>query len=159
MYRIKDEIVYEIDIEELSTVEEHDANGKKSTAVSWKPFVLPAGDALQLEMNMLYTYERVNLRPSESVPGRFVTPVGQVLPDVVGVYTFRTRYQRLGYSHVDDKQLVSIIPFRHNEFPYIVKGSYPYYVATWSMVVGFWLVAALFLYHQAPVSGDKVKSN
>ena len=147
--------VYEIDIEEY-------------VKNKWVPFELPANqDPIQLDVTMLYAYERVNLLPSNSTTskgaaassksrGTYVTPSGFRLPDVVGVFSLKVFLQRFGYSYLWEKKTISVVPFRHDEFPRFLFGSYPYYAGAWSMIVSFWIFVVVYLYYREESPAVKV---
>ncbi|KAI3633303.1 hypothetical protein MIR68_008250 [Amoeboaphelidium protococcarum] len=135
-YRIKDPFVYEIELEEL-------VNGK------WRPFQLPSkDDKVQLEFVMLDPFIRTNLVPSQG--GKFVTRPDLILPDVHGVYTLKVEYKRRGYSYIVQKDVVSIVPFRHNEYPRFLVAAYPYYASVGLSMGVFILFTLFYLYYQDP---------
>ncbi|KAI9255464.1 Dolichyl-diphosphooligosaccharide--protein glycosyltransferase subunit WBP1 [Sporodiniella umbellata] len=128
-YRVKDEIVYSVDIAELK-------DGH------WVPF--HAND-VQLEIIMLDPYIRTTLKQvsSQTQSGKFEARIK--LPDVYGIFTFKINYKRAGLTYLTVEDQVSIRPFRHNEYPRFLTAAYPYYAATGSMVVGFILFSAVWL--------------
>ncbi|KAI8994538.1 Dolichyl-diphosphooligosaccharide--protein glycosyltransferase subunit WBP1 [Pilobolus umbonatus] len=129
-YRVKDEVVYTIEITEYKEDE-------------WVPYV--AGD-VQLELIMLDPYLRLTLDqiPAPHEPfGRFRREFR--LPDVYGVFTFRVNYKRPGLTFISAEDQVSIRPFRHNEYPRFLTAAYPYYASTASMVLGFIVFSAIWL--------------
>ncbi|RCI05274.1 hypothetical protein CU098_012686 [Rhizopus stolonifer] len=128
-YRVKDDIVYTVDIAELK-------NGE------WIPY---NADDVQLEIIMLDPYIRTTLKqvPNSENVGRFEARVK--LPDVYGIFTFKVNYKRTGFTYLLAEDQVSIRPFRHNEYPRFLTAAYPYYSATGSMVVGFILFSAIWL--------------
>ncbi|KAJ1559904.1 hypothetical protein HK405_008916, partial [Cladochytrium tenue] len=150
-YRIKDDLVYEIDI-----IEYHDD--------AWHPFF--AKD-LQFETVMLDPYLRVNITEHVEVPatlegygtvqaGHFISRVR--LPDVYGVFTFKVDYQRRGYSYILASETVAIHPFRHNEYPRFLSAAYPYYVNSFSMIAGFFALSAVVLFHRENKRDTKGKA-
>lgn len=141
-YRIKDEFVYTI------AIEQHQPSGK------WEPFKLPSGDVLQLEITMLDPHIRVNLVKG-AVPGEYTTPSNLTLADVYGVFTFKVDYKRRGLSYITEKVVVPIHPFRHNEYPRFITAAYPYYAGSFSVIVAFWIFSVLFLFYRDP---KKVKT-
>jgi oligosaccharyltransferase complex subunit beta len=145
VYRIKDEIIYEIQIEEFKM------DGK------WVPFELPSKeDALQLEIVMLDPYIRTNLDRKKA--GEFAKQIK--LPDVYGVFTFKMVYHRHGYSFLTEKSTVSIVPFRHNEYPRFLVAAYPYYASAFSMIVSFYIFTIVYLYVQeSPKATTDKKKN
>ncbi|KAG0750532.1 hypothetical protein G6F62_010155 [Rhizopus arrhizus] len=128
-YRVKDEIVYTIDIVEYKNDE-------------WVPY---KADDVQLEIIMLDPYIRTTLKqvPSTDNVGRFETHVK--LPDVYGIFTLKVNYKRSGFTYLLAEDQVSIKPFRHNEYPRYLTAAYPYYSATGSMIIGFILFSTVWL--------------
>ncbi|KAI8876266.1 Dolichyl-diphosphooligosaccharide-protein glycosyltransferase 48kDa subunit [Backusella circina FSU 941] len=128
-YRVKDDVVYTIDISEYK-------NDK------WVPF---KADDVQLEVIMLDPYIRTTLKqvPGDETFGRFESHLR--LPDVYGVFTFKVNYKRAGYTYLKAEDRVSIRPFRHNEYPRFLTAALPYYISTGSMIVGFLVFSAVWL--------------
>lgn len=125
VYRIKDEIVYSMIVEEYT-------NGK------WLPF--KAND-MQLEFVMLDPYVRKTLSSDES--GKF--SVTFTAPDNYGIFKFRVLYRRVGYSVIHAETQVSIRPFKHNEYERFITSAYPYYASAFSATVAFFIFSILFL--------------
>lgn len=125
VYRIKDELEFNVEIEEL-------VDG------AWRPF--NARD-VQLEFVMLNPYVRKNLVPDGN--GKF-TAVFKA-PDVYGIYRFRIMYRRPGYTTLELSRQVSVRPFRHNEFERFIETAFPYYASTLSIVIGFFVFCVVFL--------------
>lgn len=145
-YRVKDDIVYDVDIEEYR-------NNK------WVPF---EADDVQLEVIMLDPYIRTTLKqvPTQGKSyGRFEANLR--LPDVYGVFTFKVNYKRTGLTYILAEDQVSIRPFRHNEYPRFLTAAYPYYASTASMIVGFIVFSAVWLstWGGKPAVATKAKSN
>jgi oligosaccharyltransferase complex subunit beta len=69
-------------------------------------------------------------------------------PDIYGIYKFRIQYRRPGYSTLSFSDQVSVRPFAHNEYERFILSAYPYYISTFSMMVGFFLFGFGFLYHK-----------
>lgn len=126
VYRIKDDLVYSIDIQEYS-------------GDSWGPF---EADDVQLEFVMLDPYLRQNLVHNSK--GTFTAEFKA--PDVYGIYKFRVLYRRLGLSTVDSSTQVSIRPFRHNEYERFIDCAFPYYASAFSMMAGVFVFSLVFLY-------------
>jgi oligosaccharyltransferase complex subunit beta len=149
-YRIKDEFVYGVEVEEYHAV------GK------WAPFMIPPGDVMQFTSTLLHPYIRVNMISGKQA-GTYVTPSDLRLPDKHGVFTHKVEYNRRGYSYLESKVVAASQPFRHNEVPRFIPAMYPYYANMFSMMGGFLLVSAVFLFYQhgaKPSSADsKVKTS
>jgi len=75
---------------------------------------------------MLNPYIRVNL-----VDGR----ADLRLPDVYGVYTFRVNYKRIGYTSIDEQDVIAIRPVRHDGYPRFLSAAWPYYTTLFSMML------------------------
>jgi dolichyl-diphosphooligosaccharide---protein glycosyltransferase subunit DDOST/WBP1 len=118
-YRIKDDIVYEVDIERWDGV-----------ANEWRPF---AADDIMLEFIMLDPHVRLPLKHDGA--GHFHLDFR--VPDVYGVYTFALEYRALGLSAVDERLIVPIRPFRHDEYDRFIPAAFPYYTGAFSIMIGF----------------------
>lgn len=88
VYRIKDEIVYSMIVEEYN----HGV---------WRPF---SADDMQLEFVMLDPYIRKTMSCDSS--GKFTGAF--VAPDSYGIFKFRVLYRRIGYSVIHAETQVSI---------------------------------------------------
>jgi len=128
VYCVNDTITYSVDIEEW--------DGQK-----WVPY---QADDVQLEFVMLDPYYRVNLRHDGK--GRFSTTY--VVPDVYGIYTFRLDYNRVGYTSINENHLVTVRPYRHNEYERFIVAAYPYYASAFSMMFGLFVFSFFFLYNR-----------
>ncbi|KAI9499198.1 Dolichyl-diphosphooligosaccharide--protein glycosyltransferase subunit WBP1 [Zychaea mexicana] len=130
-YRIKDEIMYILEISEYVNDE-------------WVPF--KASD-IQLELIMLDPYIRTTLKQAPVAPkhhyGRYTAHVR--LPDVYGVFTFKVNYKRPGLTYILAEDVVALRPFRHNEYARFLTAAYPYYASVGSMIVGFVIFSAVWL--------------
>jgi len=126
MYRIKDEITYSVLIEEYNGLE-------------WVPF---HSENVQLEFTMLDPYVRLPLKADKA--GRF--SVTFIVPDVYGVFSFEVDYYQIGYTSLSLKTIQSVRPFRHDEYERFIKTAWPYYVSTWSMLGGVFLLFVFLLF-------------
>lgn len=126
VYRIKDEIVYSMVVEEF-------VNGE------WKPF---HADDMQMEFVMLDAYVRKTLTADEK--GKFACIF--TAPDSYGVFKFRVLYRRLGYSVLHAETQVSIRPFKHNEYERFIFAAYPYYTSAFSATVALFVFSIFFLF-------------
>ncbi|KAI9096573.1 Dolichyl-diphosphooligosaccharide--protein glycosyltransferase subunit WBP1 [Phlyctochytrium arcticum] len=143
IYRIKDDLVYEISISEWK-------NDK------WVPFSAPD---VQLEAVMLDPYIRRTLR-SHPATGLFTAHF--TLPDQYGVYTLKVDYKRHGYSYITEQDTIQVRPFRHDQYPRFLSAAWPYYVNTFSLMVAFVLFSGVFLWNREEsgpvVVSEKVKA-
>jgi len=126
-YTITEEVSYEIGIEELK-------DGK------WVPF---NGKDVQLEFVRIDPFVRTTLKNTN---GKLRSTFK--LPDVYGVFKFLVDYRRVGYTHLYDVQQVSVRPFEHTQYERFVHSAYPYYVSSFSMMIGVILFSLVFLYHK-----------
>ncbi|CDZ97114.1 Oligosaccharyltransferase, beta subunit [Phaffia rhodozyma] len=142
LYRIKDDLSYSI------TLQSHDPNGKKS---SWLPAQVKD---LQLDFTMLDPHVRVDLLPVAAGAG--ARSEGQEYsaefkaPDRHGVFKFLVDYKRAGWSFVHSSQTVSVVPFRHDEYPRFIQGAWPFYSGALSTVGAFVLFCVLWLGWKEP---------
>jgi len=134
-YRIKDKVEYRV------TIQEWKDN-------LWIPF---KADDVQLEFVRLDPYIRTFLQHNNN--GVFTTSF--IIPDVLGVYTFRLVHNRIGYSYLKLADSIPVRPFRHNEYERFIPAAFPYYASAFSMMLGFSLFSCFFLYHR---STDKEKT-
>jgi len=127
VYRIKDQIVYTMIVEEYSSDE-------------WKPFV--ASD-MQMEFVMLDPYVRKTMAV-DTVTGKYTAEF--IAPDSYGVFKFRVLYRRRGYSVLHAETQVSIRPFKHDEYERFIYSAFPYYASALSATIAFFLFTVLFIF-------------
>lgn len=127
-YTITDTVVYRIEIEELR-------NGK------WQPF--EAND-VQLEFVRIDPFVRTTLKKKPSGAYEAVFKV----PDVWGVYQFKVDYDRVGYTRLYHSTQVSVRPLQHTQYERFIPSAYPYYVSSFSMMIGVFLFSFVFLYYK-----------
>lgn len=126
VYRIKDEIVYSMVVEEFT-------NGQ------WVPF--QASD-MQLEFVMLDPYVRKNMSADEH--GKFQAIF--TAPDSYGIFKFRVLYRRPGFSVLHAETKVSLRPFKHDEYERFIFSAYPYYTSAISATIAFFVFSVFFLF-------------
>ncbi|XP_050234948.1 dolichyl-diphosphooligosaccharide--protein glycosyltransferase 48 kDa subunit-like [Mercurialis annua] len=126
MYRIKDDSDYSVEIYEWS-------------GTAWEPYV---ADDVQLQFYMMSPYVLKNL--STDKKGLYYTTFK--VPDVYGVFQFKIDYQRLGYTSLSLSKQIPVRPYRHNEYERFILAAYPYYGASFSMMVGFFVFTLVYLY-------------
>ena len=134
IYRIKDDLVFEVDV--------YQRDPKDSS--KWIPASLK--DA-QFEVIMLDPYIRMPLSP----PASSKSPTHSArftLPDHYGVFTFKFEYTRRGVSYLHHSETVQVKPFRHDQYPRYLTAAYPYYVASYTMMAGFFVLSAVLLFHR-----------
>ncbi|CAM9734956.1 unnamed protein product [Hapterophycus canaliculatus] len=128
VYRVKDNVTYSV------IIEEYDAERG-----GWRPY---AADDVQMEFVMLDAYERITLEPGAK--GLFKKTF--TVPDTYGIFKFRVHYRRPGYTVLSFSTQVSIRPFTHSEYERFLVAAYPYYASALSVMVGFLMFCAAFLY-------------
>ena len=70
------------------------------------------------------------------------------IPDVYGVYSLVVEYFRVGYTSLHSKELVTVRPFRHNEYERFIPSAFPYYASAFSMMAGVALFSIIFLFQK-----------
>lgn len=124
-YTVTQDVEYSIEIEELR-------NGK------WEPF---NGKDVQLEFVRIDPFVITNMKQAGK---KFVAKFK--LPDVYGVYQFRVDYNRIGYTHLYSTTQVSVRPFTHLEYERFIDSAYPYYLSSFSMMIGVFIFSLVFLH-------------
>ncbi|XP_033219004.1 dolichyl-diphosphooligosaccharide--protein glycosyltransferase 48 kDa subunit [Belonocnema kinseyi] len=132
-YTIMDEVVYTINVEELS--------GDK-----WIPY--EAND-LQLEFVRIDPFVRMTMKQVSR--GRYEARFK--IPDVYGVYQFKVDYTRIGLTHLYSTTQVSVRPLEHTQYERFIPSAYPYYASAFSMMGGVFLFSFIFLHYK-----DEIKS-
>lgn len=127
VYRIKDELVFSMVVEEY-------VNGE------WAPF---AAKDMQLEFVMLDPHVRTTMQ-SDAKTGKTVATF--VAPDNYGIFKFRVLYRRAGYSILHVEVPVSVRPFKHNEYDRYLFTAYPYYASSFSAMAAFLVFSVFFLF-------------
>lgn len=131
-YTIKENLVYTINIEEMS-------NGK------WQPF---QGADVQFEFVRLDPFVRSTMtKKNEKFEIKFQ------IPDVYGVFKCVVDYNRIGYTHLFSSTQVSVRPMQHTEYDRFIPAAYPYYASAFSMIITVFFFSFIQLYHSdAPVA-------
>lgn len=127
VYRIKDEIVYKMIVEQYT-----DGN--------WQPF---SADDMQLEFVMLDPHVRKTMT-CDPKTGYFTAIF--TAPDNYGIFKFRVLYRRVGYSVLHAETQVSIRPFKHNEYERFIFSAYPYYSSAISATIALFIFSIYFLF-------------
>ncbi|ORZ31235.1 Dolichyl-diphosphooligosaccharide--protein glycosyltransferase subunit WBP1 [Catenaria anguillulae PL171] len=134
MYRIKDTLVVNVTLQEY-----HDDH--------WQPYLVPASSSspIYFSAKMLDPYIRQPMSLVFTTATTATYSLSTTLPDTYGVFTLAIDHVRVGLSPVHHDELVSIRPFRHNEYPRWLPVAMPYYVASVSqmfasvVLVGLWI--------------------
>lgn len=128
MYRMKDDVVFKIDIEEFDG--------------EWKPF--QAKD-VQVELVMLDPYVRIFLDPPTT--GSTFTKTFKT-PDRYGIFKWKLVYIRRGYNQIHVEHLAPLRNFKHNDYDRFLWVASPYYSVCLITPFSVLLVSFLFLYHR-----------
>jgi len=128
MYRITDNARYSLEI--------HEWNGKK-----WQPY---QADDVQLQFYMMSPYVLKTL--SHDGKGLYFTEFQ--IPDVYGVFQFKVEQNRLGYTSLNLAKQIPVRPFRHDEYERFILSAFPYYGASFSTMIAFFVFGIVFLYHK-----------
>ncbi len=135
-YTIKDDVVYNIDIEEYK--------GNK-----WVPFL---GKDVQLEFVRIDPFVRLTLKNNGGhLEGKFK------IPDVYGVYQFKVNYVRTGLTRLYSTTQFSVRPLRHDQYERFILSAYPYYASSFSMMVGVFVFSLVFLHFKPTDSKSKTE--
>ncbi|KAL4481436.1 hypothetical protein ABPG74_007525 [Tetrahymena malaccensis] len=130
-YRIKDFLDYSIEIFTYSQ--------KKNT---WVPYIT---DDIVLEFIMLDPYIRQTLTREGKTQ---VYKTSFQIPDKHGIFKLKVKYQKPGFTFIEESNKVTVRPFKHNEYPRYLEQAYPYYFSTWATLIGFLVLVVYFLFHQ-----------
>uniref|UniRef100_A0A7S1TQA8 Dolichyl-diphosphooligosaccharide--protein glycosyltransferase 48 kDa subunit n=1 Tax=Phaeomonas parva TaxID=124430 RepID=A0A7S1TQA8_9STRA len=133
VYRIKDTLRYEV------TIREWDAE-----AGDWRPF---DADDVQLEFVMLDPFIRTTLESD----GRGTFSTSFMAPDTYGIFKFKLLYRRPGYSTLHVEKVVSVRPFKHNEYDRYITSAYPYYTTAFVMMAAVAAFSYMFLFTEDKV--------
>ncbi|KAL3527070.1 hypothetical protein ACH5RR_011726 [Cinchona calisaya] len=126
IYRINDDLEYSVEIYEWS-------------GTNWEPYV--AND-VQVQFYMMSPYVLKTLSTNEK--GLYHTSFK--VPDVYGVFQFKVEYQKLGYTSLSLSKQIPVRPFRHNEYERFITTAFPYYGASFSTMLGFFIFSIVYLY-------------
>lgn len=129
-YRVKDEIEVEIELGVWDGASEE-----------WKAFV---ADDIQIEFVMMDPWMRTRLMYKGGANGTYGATVA--VPDQIGVYKLNVQYFRPGVSPLSIVEVVPVRPFLHNEYERFIQMATPYYVASFSMLVGVFLMGCVLLF-------------
>ena len=84
------------------------------------------------------------------------------IPDVYGVYQFKVDYNRVGYTQLYSTTQVSVRPLQHTQYERFIPSADPYYVSSFSMMIGLWIFSVVYLHYKdepAKAKTDEKKSN
>ncbi|KAI0567166.1 Oligosaccharyltransferase 48 kDa subunit beta [Gracilaria domingensis] len=126
--RVKDFVNFEMDVQVW-----------EAQSGTWQPFVT---DDMQLEFTMLNPWVRTRLQASENGTFKAKVPI----PDQIGVYKLSVQYFRPGVSPISMEKVVPVRPYLHNEYERFIPMAAPYYVASFSMIGGAFLLGLVLLF-------------
>eukprot|EP00386_Alphamonas_edax_P000854 GDKI01002615.1.p1 GENE.GDKI01002615.1~~GDKI01002615.1.p1 ORF type:complete len:466 (-),score=177.24 GDKI01002615.1:347-1744(-) len=131
MYRIKDELTFEVDIEEFKY-------GK------WVPY---ERSDVQLEFTMLDPYVRRFLTPPTK-EGSSTFSTTFKTPDQYGIFKFVIDYRRLGYTTLHLEEQAPLRNYKHSDYERFLFCAYPYYGAAFSTLIATLAFSFFFLHHK-----------
>ena len=97
-----------------------------------------------MEFIKLDPHYRVYLNHSSANPGQYSAKFKA--PDTLGVFKFRVAYHRYGFTNIEEETVVSVIQFRHDEYPRFLRAAYPYYFNIYVIMAASLLFVIFFLY-------------
>jgi oligosaccharyltransferase complex subunit beta len=128
-YRIKDDIEFFVDVQE------------KKPDGTFVPYI--ATD-IQLEFRRLDPQYRLTLEQKCSKSATYSTALK--VPDMLGVSKMSVVYNRYGFTFIDEEIEVSVIQFRHDEFPRFLTIAFPYYTNVFLVMGACFTFIVFFLY-------------
>ncbi|KAI9047114.1 hypothetical protein LZ554_009187 [Drepanopeziza brunnea f. sp. 'monogermtubi'] len=135
IYRVKNDVTYNIEIREYFWD-------------SYRAFVPPAGDVIQLEFSMLSPFHRLPLKYVETPSGWGIYTTSFKLPDQHGIFNFKVNYKRPFYTNIEEKNTVTVRHFAHDEWPrsWVISGAWPWIAGIGATVTGWIAFVALWLW-------------
>ncbi|CAF3578571.1 unnamed protein product [Adineta steineri] len=135
-YTIKNDIIFTVQFDEF-------VHGK------WMPF---NGTDVQLEFVRIDPFVRTTMKnKGGQLEANFR------VPDTYGIYKFVIDYNRVGYTNLFSSTQVSVHPLRHTEYERFITSAYPYYISSFSMMVGAFLLSFIVLYHRDDTPKNKTE--
>jgi len=61
-------------------------------------------------------------------------------------FSFKVDYRRQGYTNIYLKNIKSVRPYRHDEYPRFIYMAYPYYLSAISMAAGVVILTIFLLF-------------
>ncbi|MCJ1307937.1 oligosaccharyl transferase glycoprotein complex, beta subunit [Agyrium rufum] len=144
IYRIKNDVTFNIEISEYTTTH-------------YSPLTIPAPDALQLEFTMLSPFHRLPLHPIRTTPNSSIFSTTFTLPDQHGIFSFRVNYKRPFLTNLDVKREVTVRHFAHDEYPrsWMISGGWVWIAGIWVTVLGWLGFVAVWLYSEPAFEDGK----
>lgn len=150
IYRVKNDVTYTVSVSELSWDK-------------WVPFVVPAGDDLQVEFSMLSAFQRLalNIVPAETTTDAAIYTSSFKLPDQHGIFNFLINYKRPFLTSINEKITVSVRHMAHDEWPrsYVISGAWPWITGIGATVTGWLAFCALWMYSKPVGQAPAIKKN
>ncbi|CAK7273451.1 oligosaccharyl transferase glycoprotein complex, beta subunit [Sporothrix epigloea] len=148
IYRVKNDVTYTVSLSEHSWDK-------------WIPFVLPAGDDLQLEFHMLSPFHRLPLHamPIQASEDATIFTSSFTLPDQHGIFNFLLDFKRPFLTFLEEKITVSVRHMAHDEWPrsYTISGAWPWITGIGATVTGWLAFCVLWMYSKPPGQVAAVK--
>lgn len=138
-FRVKDRIDVSIDVQVW--------DGFKK---QWLPFQV---DDIQIEFVMLNPWVRTRLNYTGNEKGTYSTSF--VVPDQIGIYKFNIQYFRPGLTPLNVEKVVPIRPYLHNEYERFIPMASPYYAASFSMLIGVFIMGIVLLFAEENPKQEK----
>ena len=164
LYRIKNDVVSLV----YQHSEDHHTNTSQTFTIEvseyshthYIPFVVPPNDDLQLEFTMLSPFHRLSLQPATKSANSTFFTTSFKLPDQHGIFAFKVNYKRPFFNNVDERRQVTVRHMAHDEWPrsWVISGAWPWIGGLWSVIVGFLLFVAIWLYSE-PSRDDRKTGN
>lgn len=136
-YRVRDVIRFSVELEQWEGERER-----------WGPYV---AEDVQVEFVMMDAWVRKRLVYDGN--GSYSADIR--VPDQIGVYKFVIEYFRAGVSPIMVSEVVPVRPYLHNEYERFIGMATPYYVASFSMLIGVFLLSIVILYGGQEESSKK----
>jgi len=160
IYRIKNDVVCCSPVstsQRMLTCQMYTISLSEYSWDQWKPFSVPANDALQLEFSMLSPFHRLPLKldTAHSTKDSSAYAASFKLPDQHGIFNFKVNYKRPFLTNIEEKNTVSVRHMAHDEWPrsYVISGAWPWITGIGATITGWVVFCALWMY-SAPV-GEK----
>jgi oligosaccharyltransferase complex subunit beta len=135
-YTIKNDIAFNVQFDEF-------VHGK------WMPF---NGTDVQLEFVRIDPFVRTTMKNKGGhLEAQFL------VPDTYGIYKFIIDYNRVGYTHLFSETQVPVHPLLHTEYERFITSAYPYYISSFSMMGGAFLLSFIVLYHRDGIPKRKTE--
>ena len=101
---------------------------------------------------MLSPYQRLPLLPTSRTANSTTFSTSFTVPDQHGIFAFKANYKRPFVTSLEETSTVTVRHFAHDEWPrsWVITGGWPWIAGLWSVVAGFLVFVALWLYSEPP---------